>query len=121
MGLLKCGWKDGMSSKRTVRQLRIGPKLGRMEIVKCRARYRLSFLRNVSLSKDEKTRDGSKKVKYGSKDGRCFMDKTFNGTFIILDKIANHNHVWHGGDQRGGINMGTPSLSHLVKENQERY
>ncbi|MCD7468852.1 hypothetical protein HAX54_007367 [Datura stramonium] len=50
---------------------------------------------------------------------RCFMEKTFNKIAIILDKIAKHNYAWHGGDQSGGINVGTPSLSHLIKENQD--
>ncbi|MCD7463820.1 hypothetical protein HAX54_051469, partial [Datura stramonium] len=51
--------------------------------------------------------------------GGSFKDKTFNHIAIILDKIAKHNHAWHGGDHSGGINVGTPSLSTLVKENQE--
>ncbi|MCD7449343.1 hypothetical protein HAX54_051532, partial [Datura stramonium] len=47
------------------------------------------------------------------------MEKTFNRIAVILDKIEKHNHAWHGGDQSRGINVGTPSLSNLMKENQE--
>ncbi|MCD9640679.1 hypothetical protein HAX54_026129, partial [Datura stramonium] len=48
----------------------------------------------------------------------CFMDKIFNRIAIILDRIANHNHAWHGRDQSGGLNLDTP-LSHLMKENRD--
>ncbi|MCD9559762.1 hypothetical protein HAX54_018011, partial [Datura stramonium] len=51
--------------------------------------------------------------------GGCFMDMTFSRIAIILEKIAKHKYAWNGGDQGGGINIGTPSLSHLMKENQE--
>ncbi|MCE0481532.1 hypothetical protein HAX54_039342, partial [Datura stramonium] len=51
--------------------------------------------------------------------GYCFMEKTFNQIAIILDPIAKHNHALHGGDQNRGLNMGTPSLSRLIKENQD--
>ncbi|MCE3216497.1 hypothetical protein HAX54_006693, partial [Datura stramonium] len=33
--------------------------------------------------------------------------------------IAKHNHAWHGGDKSGVLNMGAPSLSHLMKKNQD--
>ncbi|MCE2055073.1 hypothetical protein HAX54_041891 [Datura stramonium] len=52
----------------------------------------------------------------------CEMDSSWtrpsNRIAIILDKKEMHNHAWHGGDQGGGINVGTPSLSHLMKENR---
>ncbi|MCE3052299.1 hypothetical protein HAX54_052155, partial [Datura stramonium] len=41
-------------------------------------------------------------------------DKAFNRIAIILDRIAKHNHAWHGGDQSGGLDVVTPSLSHLI-------
>ncbi|MCE0480534.1 hypothetical protein HAX54_037475 [Datura stramonium] len=47
--------------------------------------------------------------------GGCFIDKTFN-----RDQIEKNNHAWHGGDQSGRINVRAPSLSHLMKDNQER-
>ncbi|MCD7466774.1 hypothetical protein HAX54_003787, partial [Datura stramonium] len=51
---------------------------------------------------------------------RRFMDKIFNWIAIILNWIAKHNHAWHNGEKSGGINVGTPSLSHLMKKNQDR-
>ncbi|MCD7461209.1 hypothetical protein HAX54_045532 [Datura stramonium] len=50
----------------------------------------------------------------------CFMDKKYNHIATILDRIAKHDHAWHGRDQSGGMNVGTPSLAYLMKENQER-
>ncbi|XP_009588554.1 uncharacterized protein [Nicotiana tomentosiformis] len=48
-----------------------------------------------------------------------FMDKTFSRVTQILDKIAKHNHAWHSEDTAGGIEYGTPSLTNMIKENQE--
>jgi len=38
----------------------------------------------------------------------------------ILDKMAEHNQAWHSEDTMGGIAYGTPSLTKMIKENQER-
>ncbi|MCD7458820.1 hypothetical protein HAX54_039286, partial [Datura stramonium] len=38
---------------------------------------------------------------------------------IIVDRIAKHSPAWHEGDQSGGLNVVTPSLSHLMNENQD--
>ncbi|MCD9560489.1 hypothetical protein HAX54_019175, partial [Datura stramonium] len=35
-----------------------------------------------------------------------------------LGKLAKHNHAWHDMDKSRGINVGTPSLYHWMKENQ---
>ncbi|MCD7452474.1 hypothetical protein HAX54_017013 [Datura stramonium] len=48
------------------------------------------------------------------------MGKICHCITTILDKIAKHNHTWHAGDASGGVNIGAPSMSHLIKENQER-
>ncbi|MCE0482058.1 hypothetical protein HAX54_040437, partial [Datura stramonium] len=37
---------------------------------------------------------------------------------IILERTAKHNQAWNDGDQSEGLNVGTPSLPHLMKENQ---
>ncbi|XP_019255010.1 PREDICTED: uncharacterized protein LOC109233581 [Nicotiana attenuata] len=34
--------------------------------------------------------------------------------------MAEHNHAWHSKDTAGGIAYGTPSLTNMIKENQER-
>ncbi|XP_070019957.1 uncharacterized protein [Nicotiana sylvestris] len=49
-----------------------------------------------------------------------FVDKTFARITQILDKMAKHNHAWHSEDTTGGIAYGTPSLTTMIKENQER-
>ncbi|XP_009629830.1 uncharacterized protein [Nicotiana tomentosiformis] len=49
-----------------------------------------------------------------------FMDKIFARVTQILDKIAKHNQAWHSEDTTGGIAYGTPSLTNMIKENQER-
>ncbi|XP_070017685.1 uncharacterized protein [Nicotiana sylvestris] len=49
-----------------------------------------------------------------------FMDKTFARITQILDKMANHNQAWHSEDTTGGIAYGSPSLTTMIKENQER-
>ncbi|XP_070031677.1 uncharacterized protein [Nicotiana tomentosiformis] len=49
-----------------------------------------------------------------------FMDKTFARITQILDKMAEHNKAWHSEDTMGGITYGTPSLTSMIKENQER-
>uniref|UniRef100_A0A1S4AWE0 Retrotransposon gag domain-containing protein n=1 Tax=Nicotiana tabacum TaxID=4097 RepID=A0A1S4AWE0_TOBAC len=49
-----------------------------------------------------------------------FMDKSFARVTQILDKMAKHNQAWHSEDTTGGISYGSPSLSNLIKENQER-
>nr|XP_009782958.1 PREDICTED: uncharacterized protein LOC104231631 [Nicotiana sylvestris] len=51
---------------------------------------------------------------------RSFMDKSFARVTQILDKMAKHNQAWHSEDTTGGISYGSPSLSNLIKENQER-
>jgi len=50
-----------------------------------------------------------------------FVDKTFARVTQILDKMAEHNQAWHSKDTTGGIAYGTPSLTNMIKENQERY
>ncbi|MCE0482368.1 hypothetical protein HAX54_041056, partial [Datura stramonium] len=37
----------------------------------------------------------------------------------MVDRIAKNNQTWNRGDQSGGLNVGTPSLSHLMKEKKE--
>ncbi|XP_019239894.1 PREDICTED: uncharacterized protein LOC109219880 [Nicotiana attenuata] len=49
-----------------------------------------------------------------------FMDKSFARVTQILDKMAKHNQAWHSEDTLGGIAYGSPSLTNLIKENQER-
>nr|XP_016507319.1 PREDICTED: uncharacterized protein LOC107825007 [Nicotiana tabacum] len=49
-----------------------------------------------------------------------FMDKTFTRVTQILDKMAEHNQAWHSEDTTGEITYGTPSLTNMIKENQER-
>ncbi|XP_019259930.1 PREDICTED: uncharacterized protein LOC109237971 [Nicotiana attenuata] len=49
-----------------------------------------------------------------------FMDKTFTRVTQILDKMAQHNQAWHIEDTTGRIAYGSPSLTNLIKENQER-
>ncbi|XP_070015461.1 uncharacterized protein [Nicotiana sylvestris] len=49
-----------------------------------------------------------------------FMDKTFARITQILDKMAKHNQAWHSEDTKGGIAYGSPSLTNMIKENQER-
>ncbi|XP_070028714.1 uncharacterized protein [Nicotiana sylvestris] len=49
-----------------------------------------------------------------------FMDKTFARVTQILDKMAQHNQAWHSEDTTGGIAYGSPSLTTMIKENQER-
>nr|XP_009801255.1 PREDICTED: uncharacterized protein LOC104247022 [Nicotiana sylvestris] len=51
---------------------------------------------------------------------RSFMDKAFTRVTQNLDKMAQHNQAWHSEDTTGGIAYGSPSLSNLIKENQER-
>ncbi|XP_070002805.1 uncharacterized protein [Nicotiana sylvestris] len=50
-----------------------------------------------------------------------FMDKSFTRVTQILDKMAKHNQAWHSEDTTGGIAYGSPSLTTMIKENQERY
>ncbi|XP_009795439.2 uncharacterized protein [Nicotiana sylvestris] len=50
-----------------------------------------------------------------------FMDKSFARVTQILDKMAKHNQAWYSEDTTGGISYGSPSLSNLIKENQERH
>nr|XP_009629006.1 uncharacterized protein LOC104119263 [Nicotiana tomentosiformis] len=49
-----------------------------------------------------------------------FMDKTFTRVTQILDKMAEHNQAWHSEDTTGEITYGTPALTNMIKENQER-
>ncbi|XP_070008563.1 uncharacterized protein [Nicotiana sylvestris] len=49
-----------------------------------------------------------------------FMDKSFTRVTQILDKMAKHNQAWHLEDTTGGIAYGSPSLTTMIKENQER-
>ncbi|XP_019230632.1 PREDICTED: uncharacterized protein LOC109211546 [Nicotiana attenuata] len=49
-----------------------------------------------------------------------FMDKSFARVTQILDKMAKHNQAWHSEDTSGGVAYGSPSLTNLIKENQER-
>ncbi|XP_019261430.1 PREDICTED: uncharacterized protein LOC109239333 [Nicotiana attenuata] len=49
-----------------------------------------------------------------------FMDKTFARITQILDKMAQHNQAWNSEDTTGGIAYGSPSMTNMIKENQER-
>nr|XP_016453914.1 PREDICTED: uncharacterized protein LOC107778216 [Nicotiana tabacum] len=49
-----------------------------------------------------------------------FMDKTFTRVTQILDKMAQHNQAWHSEDTIGRIAYGSPSLTNMIMENQER-
>ncbi|XP_019266812.1 PREDICTED: uncharacterized protein LOC109244209 [Nicotiana attenuata] len=49
-----------------------------------------------------------------------FMDKSFARVMQILDKMAKHDQAWHSEDTSGGVAYGSPSLTNLIKENQER-
>ncbi|XP_075097891.1 uncharacterized protein LOC107765855 [Nicotiana tabacum] len=49
-----------------------------------------------------------------------FMDKTFTRITQILGKMAEYNQAWHSENTMGGIAYGTPSLTNMIKENQER-
>ncbi|XP_019240022.1 PREDICTED: uncharacterized protein LOC109220017 [Nicotiana attenuata] len=49
-----------------------------------------------------------------------FMDNTFTRVTQILDQMAEYNQAWHSKDTTGGIPYGTPSLTNMLKENQER-
>ncbi|XP_019246263.1 PREDICTED: uncharacterized protein LOC109225910 [Nicotiana attenuata] len=49
-----------------------------------------------------------------------FMDKSFARVTQILDNMAKHNQAWHSEDTSGGVAYGSPSLTNLIKENQER-
>ncbi|XP_019235190.1 PREDICTED: uncharacterized protein LOC109215558 [Nicotiana attenuata] len=51
---------------------------------------------------------------------RSFMDKSFARVIQILDKMEKHNQAWHSEDTTGQIAYGSPSLTNLIKENQER-
>ncbi|MCE3216529.1 hypothetical protein HAX54_006784, partial [Datura stramonium] len=189
-GSLKYGLKNGPSFKRMVLQLRIGPKLGRMEILKCGARCRMEnpqgeldnvftevndtdyssaiepprvnaptfkidgriytmlkvegklynstdqdshqhlknflegathgFIENIFLEKFYTGLDPLTLSMVNNTTGGCFMDKIYNRIATICDRIVKHNQAWHAGDQSGGLNVGTPSLTHLMKDNQER-
>nr|XP_009615901.1 uncharacterized protein LOC104108540 [Nicotiana tomentosiformis] len=58
-------------------------------------------------------------IEKNAMDG-SFMDKTFTRITQILDKMAEHNQAWHSEDTTGRIAYGTPSLTNMIKENQER-
>ncbi|XP_070054892.1 uncharacterized protein [Nicotiana tomentosiformis] len=49
-----------------------------------------------------------------------FMDKTFVRVTQILYKMAEHNKAWHSKDTTGGIAYSSPSLTNMIKKNQER-
>ncbi|XP_070029691.1 uncharacterized protein [Nicotiana sylvestris] len=49
-----------------------------------------------------------------------FMDKSFARVTQILDKMAKHNQAWHSEDITGGTAYGSPFLTTMIKENQER-
>ncbi|XP_070023293.1 uncharacterized protein [Nicotiana sylvestris] len=49
-----------------------------------------------------------------------FMDKSLARLTQILYKMAKHNQAWHSEDTTCGITYGSPSLSNIIKENQER-
>nr|XP_016490083.1 PREDICTED: uncharacterized protein LOC107809902 [Nicotiana tabacum] len=48
------------------------------------------------------------------------MDKSFARVTQILDKMKKHIQAWHSEDTTGGIAYGSPSLTTMIKENQER-
>ncbi|XP_019266602.1 PREDICTED: uncharacterized protein LOC109244031 [Nicotiana attenuata] len=49
-----------------------------------------------------------------------FIDKTFARVTQILDKMVQHNQAFTQRTPQYGIAYGTPSLTNMVKENQER-
>ncbi|XP_070017760.1 uncharacterized protein [Nicotiana sylvestris] len=61
----------------------------------------------------------NKSIAKNAADG-SFMDKIFARVKQILDKMAKHNQAWHSEDTTGGIAYGSPSLTNMIKENQER-
>ncbi|XP_070047270.1 uncharacterized protein [Nicotiana tomentosiformis] len=58
-------------------------------------------------------------IEKNAEDG-YFIDKTFARITQILDKMAEDNQAWHLEDTTGEIAYGTPSLTNMIKENQER-
>ncbi|XP_070022971.1 uncharacterized protein [Nicotiana sylvestris] len=73
------------------------------------------LLENFYMGLDHMNQYIAKNVVDGS-----FMDKSFSRVTQILDKMAKHNQPWHSEDTTGGITYGSPSLSNMIKENQER-
>nr|XP_009790384.1 PREDICTED: uncharacterized protein LOC104237851 [Nicotiana sylvestris] len=73
------------------------------------------LLENFYMGLDPMNQAIAKNVADGS-----FMDKSFARVTQILDKMAKHNQAWHSEDSTGGISYVFPSLSNLIKENQER-
>ncbi|XP_070049470.1 uncharacterized protein [Nicotiana tomentosiformis] len=49
-----------------------------------------------------------------------FMDKTFVRVIQILDKMVEYNQPWNSEDTTGEIAYGTPFLTKMIKEKQER-
>ncbi|XP_070035430.1 uncharacterized protein [Nicotiana tomentosiformis] len=49
-----------------------------------------------------------------------FKDKIFAKVTQILDKMAEYNQVGHSKYTTGGLAYGTPSLTNMIKDNQER-
>ncbi|MCD9643032.1 hypothetical protein HAX54_030136, partial [Datura stramonium] len=53
-------------------------------------------------------------------EGSYFINMIYAPITTILEKITKQNHTWHVGDHDAGVTIGASSISHLVKENQER-
>nr|XP_009615999.1 uncharacterized protein LOC104108623 [Nicotiana tomentosiformis] len=72
------------------------------------------LLQKFYMSLDQMNQSISKNAEDGS-----FMDKTFARVTQILDKMAEHNQASHSEDTMSGIAYGTPSLTKMIKRNQE--
>ncbi|XP_075108961.1 uncharacterized protein LOC142180786 [Nicotiana tabacum] len=73
------------------------------------------LLEKFYMGLDPMNQSIAKNAAYGS-----FMDKSFAKVTQILDKMAKHNQAWNSEDTTGGIAYGSPSLTTMIKENQER-
>nr|XP_009790664.1 PREDICTED: uncharacterized protein LOC104238085 [Nicotiana sylvestris] len=78
------------------------------------------FLESILLEKFYMVLDPMNQSIAKNAADESFMDKTFARITQILDKMAIHNQAWHSEDTTGGIAYGTPSLTNMIKENQER-
>ncbi|XP_075080104.1 uncharacterized protein LOC142165453 [Nicotiana tabacum] len=78
------------------------------------------FLESILLEKFYMGLDTMNQSIANNATDESFMDKTFARITQILDKMVKHNQVWNSEDTTSGIAYGTPSLTNMIKENQER-
>ncbi|MCE3051348.1 hypothetical protein HAX54_049546 [Datura stramonium] len=78
------------------------------------------FPKNILLEKFYTDLDPLKQLVANDATGGCFINTIYNHIATILYKITKHNHAWHAEDQSSSVNVGASSLTHLMKENQER-